>query len=187
MSGTQITLWTPVGQLGGNEVGFPSEFENICKSTSEPDADELGVCEYWFQDGWNYLNIDNEPFNPWVENLYGTGMFTDTITCPAGGCDFDLPEVAIGPDADPSWGYSVSYQYDYCVLPCGDVTFNPTSSQVLPPADFGDYNAIMGGSADWPGADTYYMALYSYDDNTTTPNGTIGSYFVSQWVLVVQD
>jgi hypothetical protein len=181
--GTQVG-WTPVGSLGANEIGFPSQFANLCTTSTYPHYNLLGVCYYTYSGSQNFVNIDNEPFEAWVGNYLGYGVYILTLHCRP-TCGF-AAMAWIGPIADPTGGYYVSYQYNYCTLPCGYVFFSPSSSPVLPPSDSQGYNAQMGvsGSGENPG--TYFMNLYSYDANSTGPStGTIvPSWQISQWEIV---
>lgn len=125
--------------------------------------------------GWSQVNIDNEPYATWVGTWFGNGEFTVQVT----NTQRNTVTVGIDPLADPNMGYTVYYAYDYCTVPCGDVSFSPAGSPVQSDNYFYSPNAQMVVTlpSGFP-TGTYSMNLYTYDPND-------GSWQISMWWLVV--
>lgn len=123
--------------------------------------------------GINNVILANEPWASWVGTWFGNGEYVTGVIVPG------TVWVPINPLADPTGGYKVYYQYDYCSLPCRDVSFSPTSSTVQPDSQFYSPNANMVATVYFgQQPQAYIMSLYAYDPVSN-------SYYLTQWILAV--
>ncbi|MCI4338750.1 MAG: hypothetical protein L3J68_00245 [Thermoplasmata archaeon] len=137
-------------------TGFPGQYESFWNSP------------------YNEVNISNENFASWVGTWFGNGEFTVQVSNTAPR----VIDAEIDPLADPSYGFPVSYQYNFCSVPCGDVSFSPASSTVQADSYFYLPNAKMIVSLPSGFAvGTYLMALYAVESN--------GETYLTFWSLIV--
>ncbi len=124
---------------------------------------------------WN-MNIDNLPFAAWVGTWFGNGLVSVTISHSVRNVITEW----INPLADPSGGYDVYLQYNYCPIPCSDVTFSSSYAIVQSDSQFYNPDAYMTVTIpayQLSAGNTYWMSMYAYDPGA-------GSY-MSQWNIVV--
>jgi len=160
VSGTTQLQWTDICVAGGYGACPPSGFP--------------GQYTTGFSSGHNVVTIQNQPFLVAIGTNFGHGQAIDAISHLALPVNFYVP---IDPMADPDAGYSVDYSYDYCSIPCSDVSFSGSPAAVQP------------WSSNWHTAGkmlvslplgftlgTYPMNLYSC---------SAGNCDISQWILII--
>ncbi|MGC2288974.1 MAG: hypothetical protein WA688_03860 [Thermoplasmata archaeon] len=108
----------------------------------------------------NFVAIQNQPFLVEIGTNWGHGEAKYTLAPDNLPTSFMVP---IAPMEDPKGGYDVNYDYNYCSIPCGDVTFSVPDSPVEVWSSSFHTNAYMiitlpKGFA----AGTYPMNLYSW-------------------------
>lgn len=171
-AGTQFNWgWFHAAAAGSS---YPPGPDYSCNQNQR--VNQAVQCTYSFSGGRESINIDNLPYQVWLGNPFGANMYYVEVVCAE--CSFSFG-VSMDPLADLTGGIPVSYYYNYCTLPCSDVTFSPSFSTVQSPGS--GPNGYFDVSASWPGVNSYVMSLYAEDENAT--NGPI--YFISQYVLVV--
>jgi hypothetical protein len=110
--------------IGGVDQQIPFYNHGINVPSSPPPY----AMTWSFSGGHNYVNIDNEPYLSWVGAPIGDGLETWQVSGSQGNTfQLDNP---MGVGADPASGYDVNFYYDYCTLPCSDVSFSPTYAEV---------------------------------------------------------
>ena len=123
---------------------------------------------------YNDVNIDNVNFASWVGTWFGNGDQISTVS----NSQNSVTVALIDPLADPSGGFTVWYEYNFCSVPCGDVSFSPGSSTVQSDSYFYSPNAEMVVTL--PAGfttGTYLMALYAVEGS--------GNTYVTYWYLTV--
>lgn len=133
---------------------------------TDPPGDNAGpgMISTSYSESLNYVTIQNEPWEAWVWEPFGSGI-VDWTQIGSEGTDFEVA-AGIGPYADPYDGYSLSYYYTYCTLPCSDVTFSPGSSPVLAwnscplPQECSNADIYVSGTIP-AGPSTYVIGVYA--------------------------
>lgn len=121
---------------------------------------------FWFAGGWNTFYTDNLPF--WVGTATpDSGIPSQNIPC-SSECGFETSAPNFV-EPQPVGNYFVGFSYDYCTLPCADISFDPESclipasqTQYVPCASMD----VSDSSASGP--NSYVMSVYAGED---TANG----------------
>ena len=161
VSGTKQIPWTALAACG----------------TSCPPSNFPGQYTTSYTSGQNVVTIQNQPFLAAISTNFGHGESTITLHQSNLPTSFYVP---IDPMADPTGGYDVFYEYNYCSLPsgqCGDVGFNPGDAIVQPWSSNWHTAGNMTVTLPKPfTVGSYVMNLYACS------NSNCG---ISAWVLVI--
>jgi hypothetical protein len=161
-----IHTYTVIGPYGGGGVyKVPWSTYSISPPSGFP-----GSYQTWWYSPDNNLNISNVPFASWVGYPFGSGALTFT-TSNIGSQNFFA---SIDPLADPTYGYTVYYQYNYVTIPASDISFYPSSSTVQADSYFTSPNAKMNVSLpNGFATGTYSLTLYAVESS--------GNTYVTMW------